>query len=158
MDRRLLVCVAAASALLMVLGLSGVDRALAQWLRASGAEQARMFSWGLGVLDLASGKRLWLWLAGCVVLAVGIAVSVRAATYVGRARWSRALVAAVCVQFACMGTMILGKIHFGRLRPEQVLESGNWSHHWFSGGGAFPSGHGAFYFGLLLPLAAARPI
>jgi len=39
-----------------------------------------------------------------------------------------------------------------------VFEAGDWSHVWFVGGDSFPSGHSAFYFGLLLPLAAACPI
>ena len=53
--------------------------------------------------------------------------------------------------------MIAGKHHFGRLRPQQVLASGDWAHVWHAGGGSFPSGHSAFYFGLLLPLAVACP-
>lgn len=154
MDRRLLGWVAVASALLMALGLLGIDRPLAEWMRASGVEQARAFAWGLGALDVASGMHVWFWLAGTVVLAVGIALSLRRRDLCR----PRALVAAACVQFACIGTMTLGKQHFGRLRPEQVLESGDWSHLWFAGGSSFPSGHSAFYFGLLLPLAAACPI
>ena len=39
----------------------------------------------------------------------------------------------------------------------EVLAGGDWSHVWHAGGGSFPSGHSAFYFGLLLPLAAACP-
>jgi membrane-associated phospholipid phosphatase len=154
MDRRLLAWVAVVSAVLMLLGLSGVDRPLAEWVRASGVEHARAFSWGLGALDVGSGMHVWLWLAGCSVLAVGIVGS----AWRRDLRWPRALVVAGCVQFACMVTMIVGKGEFGRLRPQQVLDSGDWSHVWFAGGGSFPSGHSAFYFGLLLPLAAACPI
>lgn len=154
MDRRLLGWVALAGALLMALGLLGVDRPLAEWVRASGLEQARVFSWGLGALDVASGMHLWFWLAGMLVLAIGLAVAV----WRRDLRWPRALVAAACVQFACIGTMILGKGWFGRLRPAQVLDSGDWSPLWFAGGSSFPSGHSAFYFGLLLPLAAACPM
>lgn len=153
MDRRLLGWVALASALPMVLGLFGVDRPLAEWVRASGLEQARIFAWGLGALDVASGMHLWFWLAGAVALGLGLAT----AAWRRDLRWPRALVAAGCVQFACIGTMILGKGWFGRLRPAQVLDSGDWSALWFAGGGSFPSGHSAFYFGLLLPLAAACP-
>src|SRR5690606_30671661 len=68
-----------------------------------------------------------------------------------------ALVAASLVQVACLHTMMLGKQVFGRLRPHEVLERGDWSQVWFAGGGSFPSGHAAFYFGLLVPLAAACP-
>ncbi|HET9032407.1 MAG TPA: phosphatase PAP2 family protein, partial [Dokdonella sp.] len=76
-------------------------------------------------------------------------------------RLSRHLALAVfsagLVQAATLGLMILGKNTFGRLRPMQLLESGDWSVLWFVGGGSFPSGHGAFYFGLFLPLAASAP-
>lgn len=154
MDRRLLGWVAVVSALLMALGLSIADRPLAEWVRASGIEQARVFAWGLGALDAISGMHVWYGLAGTIVLAIGIALSL----WHRHLRWPRTLVAAGCVQLACIGTMILGKQHFGRLRPEQVLDSGDWAHVWFAGGGSFPSGHSAFYFGLLLPLAAACPI
>ena len=59
---------------------------------------------------------------------------------------------------ATLSTMIVGKNVFGRLRPQQVLDAGDWTQPlWFAGGGSFPSGHSAFYFGLLLPLAAACP-
>ncbi len=151
MDRRLLAWVAVASGLFLALGLLGVDRPLAEWVRASGIEQARVFSMGLGALDALTGVHIWYWLAGCVVLTVGIV----AYSWRRGLRWPRTLIAAACVQFACIGTMILSKTYFGRLRPQQVLDSGDWAHLWFAGGGSFPSGHCAFYFGLFLPLAAA---
>ena len=154
MNRRLLAWVAAVSALLMAIGLAGIDRPLAEWVRTSGIENARVFARGLGALDVASGMHVWFWLAGIVVLMLGVVLSI----WRRDLRWPRALVAASCVQFACIGTMILGKQTFGRLRPQQVLESGDWAHLWFAGGGSFPSGHSAFYFGLLLPLAAACPV
>jgi hypothetical protein len=43
------------------------------------------------------------------------------------AHWPRAFLAAGVVQIATLHTMILGKNHFGRLRPQQVLESGDWT-------------------------------
>ncbi|GAA0722270.1 phosphatase PAP2 family protein [Dokdonella soli] len=154
MNRRLLCIVAAISALLMATGLFVLDRPLAEWVHSGGFEQARVFSVGLGALDTLSGMNLWFWLAGAVALALGLAgLALRR-----HARWPRALIAAGLVQTLCIETMILGKNHFGRLRPQQVLDSGDWSQLWFAGGGSFPSGHSAFYFGLLLPLAAACPI
>lgn len=154
MDRRLLGWVAAVSALLVALGLSGIDRPLAQWVRDSGIENARVFEWGLVALDFASGLHLWFWLAGCTALAIGIIGLLRWR----HARWPRAFLAAGALQIVTLHTMILGKTLFGRLRPAQVFESGDWSNIWFVGGGSFPSGHSAFYFGLLLPLAAACPV
>ena len=154
MDRRLLAWTAAVAALMVAIGLLGLDRPIAEWVRASGVENAGVFSWGLAALDTISGISLWFWLAGCVALAVGV-IGLAIARH---AHWPRAFLAAGVIQIATLHTMMFGKDSFGRLRPHQVLESGDWSHVWHVGGGSFPSGHSAFYFGLLLPLAAACPI
>jgi membrane-associated phospholipid phosphatase len=154
MNRRLLAWFAAVFAALATIGLLGVDRPLAEWVRASGIEQSPVFGLGLAGLDFISGISLWFWLAGCCALAIG-AVGF---AWQRDARWPRAFLAAGVVQIATLETMILCKDHFGRLRPQQVLESGDWTKLWFAGGNSFPSGHSAFYFGLLLPLAAACPI
>jgi membrane-associated phospholipid phosphatase len=153
MNRRLLGWIAVVSALLATLGLLVLDRPLAEWLRASGFEQAPLFARGLGALDVVAGINVWLWLAGWTVFAIGcLGLALHR-----RDRWPRVFIVAWLVQVATLATMILGKGHFGRLRPQQVFDTGDWSHLWFAGGGSFPSGHAAFYFGLLLPLAAACP-
>jgi len=154
MNRRLLLWAAAIATIAMLLGFAGLDRPLAEWIHSSGLEQARFFAWGLIALDTITAMGLWIWLLGCVALAVGlIVIFVRRTSRIGYA-----LVAAALVQLATIATMILGKDHFGRIRPQFVLESGDWAHVWFAGGNSFPSGHSAFYFGLFLPLAAACPI
>ena len=153
MDRRLLAWTALAATLLMLLGFAGIDRPLAEWVRASGIENATPFVLGLGALDTVAGMPIWFWLTGCVALASGaIGWAVRR-----DARWPRALLAAGVVQVATLHTMSFGKDLFGRLRPHQLLDGGDWLHAWHAGGVSFPSGHSAFYFGLLLPLAAACP-
>jgi membrane-associated phospholipid phosphatase len=151
MNRRLLAVAAVLAAMLCALGFFALDRPLAEWVRASGIENARVFVDGLYVLDTISGMSTWIWLAGLVTLAIGIA----GYAWRRQARWPRALIAAAVVQLATIATMILGKDHFGRLRPYQVFEKGDWNAVWYAGGVSFPSGHSAFYFGLLLPLAAA---
>lgn len=154
MNRRFLAVVAIVFAALCAVGLAGADRPLAEWVHASGFENARAFAAALAALDTLFGMHIWYWLAGCVTLALGIG----GLFFARGARWPIAFVAAALVQFATLGSMIAGKNVFGRLRPSQVFASGgDWSHVWFAGGGSFPSGHGAFYFGLLLPLAAACP-
>ena len=151
MDRRLLCRTALLAASATLLGLVFLDRPIAEWLHASGFENAAFFSLGLATLDIGSGLRFWVWLAGFAVLFLGII----GVALLRHARWSRICVVAAIVQLACIATMIALKDVFGRLRPEQVLESGDWSHVWFAGGTSFPSGHSAFYFGLCLPFAAA---
>ncbi|MEO7432038.1 MAG: phosphatase PAP2 family protein [Dokdonella sp.] len=154
MNRRVLLWVAAVSATLMLVGLGGVDRWLAGWIRSSGIEQSRVFVHGLVAFDTVFGIGLWIWLAGSLALAIGCIGFV----WRRESRWPRALITASLVQFASLCTMIVGKNHFGRLRPHEVLASGDWSHVWYAGGSSFPSGHAAFYCGLLVPLAAACPI
>jgi membrane-associated phospholipid phosphatase len=154
MDRRFLLGCALIAALVMTAGLAGLDRPLAEWVHASGVEEARVFAWGIIALDVVSGMRVWIWAIGWVAIVIG-AIELRRQR---RVRLGYALIAAGLVQFAALQTMIAGKDLFGRMRPFQVLASGDWSHAWFAGGESFPSGHSAFYFGLLLPLAAACPI
>lgn len=154
MDRRLLLWTAVVAALLVALGILWLDRPLVEFVRAAGIEQARVFALGLAALDAVSGIAVWVWGIGCVTLAVGLA----GFAFRRNERWPRVLIVAALTQFATIVAMMFAKDFFGRVRPHQVLESGDWSTIWFAGGSSFPSGHSAFYFGLLLPLAAACPI
>jgi len=154
MDRRFLVIAALVAGALAALGFAGLDRPLAEWVHASGLENARFFVWGLAALDVVSGLRVWI----CALPWVAILIGTIELRLERRMRLGYALVAAGLVQTAAIETMITAKDLFGRLRPFKVFEAGDWSHVWFVGGDSFPSGHSAFYFGLLLPLAAACPI
>lgn len=157
MNRRLVLWTAAIAAALMLIGLAGLDIPLARAIRASGLEDAALFRVGLDALDTALGVHVWFWLAGTVCVAAG-AIGLLWPRLPLPPRLPPALLAAGLVQVATIATMIQGKNAFGRMRPIALLESGDWSRIWFAGGGSFPSGHGAFYFGLFLPLAAiARP-
>ncbi len=149
---RLLIVVALVAAILLAVGLVGVDYPLARWVHGSGIENLGVFRHGLAVLDILFGISIWFWLAATACAVIG-AVALLPALRVPR-RLAVALLVAGAVQFATLQTMIQMKAYFGRLRPHQVLESGDWNAIWHAGGGSFPSGHSAFYFGLLLPLAA----
>ncbi len=141
--------------LLMMVGLLVVDRPLAIWIHTSGIEGTAVFRLGLAGLDKLAGIHVSYWLAA-VVLAVAGAIGL---VIDRRSRIAKSLLAATAVNVVTIGTMMLGKNLFGRLRPSEILQSGDWMHTWFVGGGSFPSGHAAFYFGLFLPLAAAcRPL
>ncbi|HET6546123.1 MAG TPA: phosphatase PAP2 family protein [Rhodanobacteraceae bacterium] len=154
MNRRVLFWAGIVSSALTMAGVLLLDRPLAQWLRASGHENAAFFREGLAALDSVSGLAAGhIWWACCVFIAIGAAwLGIRRSALV-----PRVLVATGLIDAAAIEGMILLKGVFGRLRPAQVLESGDWSALWFVGGGSFPSGHSAFYFGLFLPLAAACP-
>ncbi len=152
MRHRLLVIVALVAATLVAVGLLGADYPLAHWIHGSAIDNLGMFRHGLEVLDTLFGMTIWYWLAATVSIVIG-AITMLPALRVPR-RLATALLVAGLVQFATLQTMIQMKGYFGRLRPHQVFESGDWNVVWHAGGGSFPSGHSAFYFGLLLPLAA----
>ena len=152
MRHRLLIVVALVSASLVAIGLLGVDYPLARWVHGTGIENLDVFRHGLEILDTLFGISIWFWLAATVCTVVGAMALLPALRLPGQL--AVALLVAGLVQFAALQTMIQMKSYFGRLRPHQVFESGDWNAMWDAGGGSFPSGHSAFYFGLLLPLAA----
>jgi membrane-associated phospholipid phosphatase len=152
MDRRFLVIFALVAAACMALGFAGLDRPIADWVRASGIENARFFVWGLAALDTLTVLHLF------VVPWIAIVAGTLLLRAERRGRLGLALVIAGMVQLAAIQTMLLAKDYFGRLRPYELLSAADGAQAWFAKGSSFPSGHSAFYFGLLLPLAAACPI
>ncbi|MEO8460195.1 MAG: phosphatase PAP2 family protein [Dokdonella sp.] len=154
MSRRFLIVIAGIAVVLVVLGLTFVDYSLVRWVQSLTIANSPVFRNGLAALDALVGMHVFYWLSGCLAIAIGLLGQFGGV----QARWHRfasSLLAAGIVQVCALAIMIQGKGFFGRLRPIEVLSSGDWSHVWFVGGGSFPSGHGAYYFGLFLPLAAA---
>ena len=143
----------AAGLIVLLAGLLGLDRAIAESLHNSGWQDAWLFSQGTAFLDAISGKEVSKFLVGLLLTGGAIILLARAKTRLA----GRSVLFAGTVQL--LGTLVTGvsKNAFGRLRPFQLLESGDWSHAWFVGGSSFPSGHAGFYFGLFLPLAYLFP-
>jgi membrane-associated phospholipid phosphatase len=157
MNQRFLLATALVAAALVAFGLLVLDVPLARWIHASGHENAGFFVHGLGMLDRVFGLKVWYWIAVAVCVPLGL-IGLALAPRLGLPRGlAAAILAAGITQAITLGAMIFGKNLFGRLRPQDLFESGDWSAIWFVGGGSFPSGHAAFYFGLLLPLAACVP-
>lgn len=152
MDRRFLIVFVLIAAACVALGFAGADRPIADWVHASGFEKTPFFVWGLAALDAAT--QLHLFVLPWVAIVIG-ALLLRAGR---RPRLGFAFVVAGLVDLAAIQTMLLAKDFFGRLRPYQLLASADGTAAWYAGGSSFPSGHSAFYFGLLLPLAAACPL
>jgi membrane-associated phospholipid phosphatase len=157
MNLRFLLTSALIAATLLAVGLLVVDIPLARWIHASGYEGAAVFVQGLGLLDQLVGLRVWYWIAAAILVPIGLLGLIFASRLPLPRGLAPALLAAGLVQAGTIGLMMLGKNLFGRLRPHQLLESGDWSTLWFAGGGSFPSGHASFYFGLFVPLAASAP-
>lgn len=143
----------AVAAALMVGGLLGLDRAIAEQVSGSGLERHPIFVQGTLLLDWVSGKELSKFLIGGVLGAVAFVLLCVPRTR--RVGWNTLFIA--LVQLSATLIAGVGKNIFGRLRPFQVLQGGDWEHAWFVGGSAFPSGHTGFYFGLFLPLAYLFP-
>jgi membrane-associated phospholipid phosphatase len=140
-------------AALLLAGVLGIDRIVAEYLHSPGHEGLWIFNEGTSFLDAVTSKEISKFLIGLLLLGCSLALLVPART---RAiSWSTMFISLVQL----LGTLLAGvsKNAFGRVRPFQLLESGDWNHEWFAGGSAFPSGHTGFYFGLFLPLAYLFP-
>jgi len=143
----------AVAAALLVAGLLGVDRAVAVYFHESGHQGAWLFVQGTILFDTVTGKDVSKFLLGLALVIVALVLLLVPKTRaVG---WSTLFLGSVQL----LGTLVTGvaKNLFGRLRPFQVLESGDWTHAWFMNGNSFPSGHAGYYFGLFLPLAWLFP-
>ena len=143
----------AVTALLTLVSILFLDRPLAEWIRASGWENARLLFTGMAWLDAVSGINIHIILPGLVLTVIGgvlwIPMRMR--------RYGAALLFTGATQVLSMLTCGMGKDLFHRVRPHELLDSGNWDRIWFVSGGSFPSGHAAFYFGLFLPLVYLFP-
>ena len=153
MNRRFLWWTAAVAALLMLIGLTGVDRPLAEAIRGSELEHARVFEVGTEWLDLATFKSPSHNLLGGIIALAGLLWWAAHRS----SRGAKLMTLTGAAGFATSYTIIGLKDLLGRLRPVEAFKTGDWEHTWFAGGSSFPSGHAGFYFGLLLPLAAAYP-
>lgn len=139
---------------LVAAGLAGMDRWLTRTdLTSPGVDGV----WGgaVALLDLASGKGISGFLLGAVLIAAAVARN----GFGRRPLWSGRLSYVGAVQLLCTAIADFAKPAFGRLRPFQALAEAGGPDRWFMGPdfGSFPSGHAAFYAGLLLPLAMLFP-
>ncbi|OGT80763.1 MAG: hypothetical protein A3H91_07875 [Gammaproteobacteria bacterium RIFCSPLOWO2_02_FULL_61_13] len=143
----------AATALLTLAAIPYLDRPLAEFIRASGWENAGLFSAGMALLDTLTGIHIHIMLPGLVLTVIGGALWIP----IRMRRHGAALLFVGATQVLSMLICGMGKDLFNRVRPHELLDSGNWDRIWFASGGSFPSGHAAFYFGLFLPLVYLFP-
>jgi membrane-associated phospholipid phosphatase len=152
-NTRLILANIVAGAAITLAGLVGIDRIVAEYLRNSGYQALPLFIDGTVLFDTVTGKDISKFLIGLVITGAGLALlaKVKART----AAFGLLFVGAVQL----LATLVAGvtKNLFGRLRPFELLKSGDWSNEWFVDGSSFPSGHAGFYFGLFLPLVFVFP-
>jgi membrane-associated phospholipid phosphatase len=160
MSKRALALTAAICAAMTLLSIFAFDHAIASFVHYSAIENAPFFVRGREFLDGFTGRGLVGSKVGLGQLTLGVAL------ILGGLLWlvlpstrivARALIFAGAVQLATIETVWLVKDYFGRMRPYQLILSGDWDHMWFAGGNSFPSGHNAFFWGLFLPLAYLFP-
>ncbi|HEY2394723.1 MAG TPA: phosphatase PAP2 family protein [Rudaea sp.] len=156
MSRSALAWTAAIAIVLAGLCTFAIDRSIALAMHNSGIESAAIMVRAREFLDTLTGYRFNgigdLLLGGCLA-ALGSFWVVAQRTNAT----ARALIFTGLVQLATIAAASQIKGVFGRLRPYQLIERGDWSHIWFAGGNSFPSGHVAFYWGLFTPLAYLYP-
>jgi membrane-associated phospholipid phosphatase len=152
-QQRFVLILLAVALIFAAAGLLGLDRPIAEFIHNAGWEHAWFFSRGTDALDFVGILAAPKYVFGGVVCLLGLAITLRAS-------WRAhgvAVVFAGAMQCLCVFVSGVVKGEFSRMRPFQLLESGDWAHGWFSNGSSFPSGHNAWYWGLFLPLAFAYP-
>ena len=160
MSKRTLAWTAAVALIIAFISMLAFDRGIALAVRNSGIESAAIVVRLREFFDIFTGSGIahgygafGQLLLGTTLVVIGVVwVIVRSTNPT-----ARALVFTGLVQLGTIEAGSLIKGVFGRLRPYQLLEHGDWSHIWFAGGNSFPSGHVAFFWGLFLPLAYLYP-
>jgi len=137
----------------MLIGLAGLDGAIAGYLRVTGYEGLRFFTAGTLFFDTITGKEVSKFLIGLMLIGAALVLMIPSRTR--PISWGVLFVGVVQL----LGTLVTGvsKNLFGRLRPYELLRDGDLGAEWFNDGNSFPSGHAGFYFGLFLPLAFLFP-
>jgi membrane-associated phospholipid phosphatase len=160
MSKRSLAWTAAVALIAALISTLAFDRGIAEFVRHSGIESATTVVKLREILDFFTGSAIsraygsiGQVLLGATLVVIGVLwLLARRTSYTARALIFTGLVQIGTIE---AGSMLKGV--FGRLRPFQLLELGDWSHIWFAGGNSFPSGHVAFFGGLFLPLAYLYP-
>ena len=160
MSKRALAWTAAVALIVAFISVLALDRGIAEAVRHSGIESAAVIVRVREAFDIFTGSfvahsygYIGQVLLGGTLVAIGLVWLLVRQTNLT----ARALIFTGLVQIGTIEAGSLLKGVFGRLRPFQLLESGDWSHMWFASGNSFPSGHVAFFWGLFLPLAYLYP-
>lgn len=136
-----------ASLALVVAGLAGLDEVGARSLDAESDPLGPL----VGALDIVVLKTQSNFLLGPMLILIGLILGLGR-----RGRWAAILLYVGSVQFAATLIADLAKPQFGRLRPSEAMAQ-QIDDRWFVGANSFPSGHAAFYAGLVAPLLVLWP-
>ena len=160
MSKRALAWTAAVALIIALISMLAFDRGIAEAVRHSGIESATFVVKLREILDFFTGSSFTRGYGSIGQVLLGATLVVIGALWLLARRTNftaRALIFTGLVQIGTIEAGSFLKGVFGRLRPFQLLDRGDWSHVWFAGGNSFPSGHVAFFWGLFLPLAYLYP-
>ena len=144
---------------LTFLGIFFFDQPMAAFVQKVGGRSSVVLQQGTSLLEVISGLQI----SGFPFVRFALTYALLTAgvilffwTSTRSAPWMLLFIGcAQCVIRITAGTL---KNVFHRLRPFEVIEAGNWDWNFFGDrGSSFPSGHGAFFWGLFFPLAFLFP-
>ena len=154
MNRRQLLWTFLIAIVLTLLSIFFLDQPMAAYVERAGGRESAVLKDGTHWLEIATGYPIGRYFLSFVLLGLGAALFLPQASrgiawlllFIGTTHIVTRLVAGVL------------KTVFGRLRPFEVIDAGNWDWKFFSGhGNAFPSGHSAHFWGLFFPLLFLFP-
>lgn len=154
MSRRLICYSIIVSLVLTLLSIFLFDQPIAAFVQRAGGRSSAILQQGTSFLEVIFGFPLAKYALTYALLAASLVLfagkSARAAAWM--------LLFIGCSQFVTRITAGTLKGVFERLRPFEVIQAGDWDWKFFGGqGNSFPSGHGAYFWGLFFPLAFLFP-
>ena len=154
MNRRAIVYSILTSLVLMLLAIFFFDQPVAAFVQRVDGRSSTVLLKGTSFLEIVFGLQLAKYALTIALLAISALLFFWKQTRA--AAWMLLFVGSA--QFVTRFIVATLKPVFERLRPFQVIDAGNWDWKFFEGHGtSFPSGHGAFFWGLYFPLAYLFP-
>ena len=154
MNKRHIVFAIFVALALTVLSIFFFDQPIAAFVQRAGGRSSAILLQGTSFLEVISGLRIAKYALTYALLAVALILFVWRSTR--SAAWM--LLFITCAQLVTRLTAGILKEVFHRLRPFEVIQAGNWDWKFFGDhGSSFPSGHGAFFWGLFFPLVFLFP-
>ncbi len=154
MSRRQLFFAFIIAIVLTVLSIFFFDQPIAAYVQRAGGRQSPVLQQGTHWLEVATGYPIGRYFLSFVLLGLGAALFLLRST---RAiAWLLLFIGSTHIVTRVVAGVL--KNVFGRLRPFEVIQAGDWDWKFFTGhGGAFPSGHSAHFWGLFFPLLFLFP-
>jgi membrane-associated phospholipid phosphatase len=154
MPRRLILYSILVSLVLTLLGIFLFDQPVAAFVQRVDGRSSALLLKGTTFLEIITGISIAKYALTCALLGLGLLLMIWKITR--SAAWMLLFVGSSQIITRIIVSSL--KPVFERLRPFEVIKNGDWDWKFFNGhGDAFPSGHGAYFWGLYFPLAFLFP-